>query len=87
VPHFYFVFQLLTPALVFAQFLLSLVERKPDIYLDELQTQLQLQHGLVVGMSTIWDALVAMGLTRKKVSYISILPCVLISPLAIQGSC
>ena len=50
------------------QFLLALVERKPDIYLDELQTQLQQQHGLVVGLSTIWDTLVDLGLTRKKVS-------------------
>ena len=50
------------------QFLLALVERKPDIYLDEMQSQLQQQHGLVVGISTIWETLVELGLTRKKVS-------------------
>ena len=50
-----------------AQFLLALIERKPDIYLDEMQTKLQEQHGIIVGLSTIWEALTELGLTRKKV--------------------
>jgi hypothetical protein len=51
------------------QFLLALIERNPDIYLDEIQAQLQQQHGLIIGISTIWETLTELGLIHKKVSY------------------
>lgn len=51
----------------FIQFLLRLTERNPDIYLDEMQDQLRSQHGVIVGLSTIWDTLTELGLSRKRV--------------------
>ncbi|KIJ25253.1 hypothetical protein M422DRAFT_81019, partial [Sphaerobolus stellatus SS14] len=50
------------------EFLLALSERHPDMYLDEFQEQLCIQHGIIVGLATIWNTLTNLGLTRKKVT-------------------
>ncbi|KIJ46833.1 hypothetical protein M422DRAFT_226531 [Sphaerobolus stellatus SS14] len=50
------------------EFLLALSERHPDIYLDEFQEQLRVQHGIILGLATIWKTLTSLGLTRKKLS-------------------
>lgn len=49
------------------QFLLRLTERNPDIYLDEMQDQLHSQHRVIMGLSTIWDTLTKLGLSRECV--------------------
>ncbi|KIJ22688.1 hypothetical protein M422DRAFT_83984, partial [Sphaerobolus stellatus SS14] len=48
--------------------LLELVKSRPDLYLDELQKHLQEMFGLYIGISTIWDTLTDLGLTRKRLS-------------------
>ncbi|KAF8587888.1 hypothetical protein K439DRAFT_1336824, partial [Ramaria rubella] len=48
--------------------LMSLVERFPNIYLDEIQKHLLLKHEVVVGLSTIWKMLTHLGLSHNKVS-------------------
>ena len=50
------------------QFLVELVGRYPDLYIDEMQEHLLLQHGIVVGITTIWNALTEIGINHKKVS-------------------
>jgi transposase len=47
--------------------MLSLIERSPDIFLDEIQDQLFEQHELEVSLSTIWRTLKRLGITSKKV--------------------
>ena len=49
------------------QWLIALVESRPDLYPDEMQTHLQEMYDVYTGISTIWDALTEAGLTRKKV--------------------
>ncbi|KIJ40118.1 hypothetical protein M422DRAFT_112421, partial [Sphaerobolus stellatus SS14] len=51
--------------------LLGLSERNPDMYLDEFQEQLRAQHGIIVGLATIWRTLVALGLSRKRLSKVA----------------
>lgn len=48
---------------------MKLLEAKPDLYLDEIQEELQSMHGVIVGRTTIWSTLQALGLTRKKVRF------------------
>ncbi|KIJ40477.1 hypothetical protein M422DRAFT_87097, partial [Sphaerobolus stellatus SS14] len=55
------------------EFLLTLSEQSLDIYLDEFQEQLQLQHSVIVGISTIWNTLTELGLSQKKMSYSGII--------------
>jgi hypothetical protein len=47
--------------------LVGLVQCYPDMYLDEMQNQLQQIHGIIVGISTIWETLKELGLSCKKV--------------------
>jgi hypothetical protein len=35
-------------------FMLALIERDPDLYLDEIQDELYSQHGVDVSLATIW---------------------------------
>jgi transposase len=49
------------------QFLITLIQQHPKMYLDEMQIQLLQKHGVIVGISTIWDTLMELGLSRKKV--------------------
>jgi len=49
------------------QYLLSCIERKPDIYLDELRTALQDGMGIVVSISTIYRHIRLAGYTMKMV--------------------
>lgn len=51
-----------------SQFMLALLEHSPDIYLDELQEQLEEQHNLKVSISTLSNTLKRLGITSKKVS-------------------
>ena len=46
--------------------MLALIEQTPDIYLDEIQEQLDEQHGLHVSLATIWRTLKRLGVTSKK---------------------
>ncbi|KII84379.1 hypothetical protein PLICRDRAFT_118149, partial [Plicaturopsis crispa FD-325 SS-3] len=43
------------------------IERAPDIYLSELQDELEGTCAVRVDVSTIWRALTRRGFTRKKV--------------------
>ena len=54
-----------------SQFLLALLQHSPDVYLDELQEQLKEQHNIKVSISTISHTLKQLGITSKKVSYVS----------------
>lgn len=56
--------------------MLALIDRSPDIYLDEIQTQLYEQHGIDVSLSTVWRTLKRLGITSKKVrsSFLRFLP-------------
>jgi transposase len=51
--------------------MLALLEHSPDIYLDELQEQLEEQHNLKVSISTLSNTLKRLGITSKKVSHVS----------------
>ena len=51
--------------------MLALLEHSPDIYLDELQEQLEEQHNLKVSISTLSNTLKRLGITSKKVSHLS----------------
>ncbi|KAJ3791893.1 Homeodomain-like protein [Lentinula aff. detonsa] len=48
--------------------LVGLLEHSPDIYLDELQLELSVQHGLNVSLSTIYRNLTCLGYSSKKLS-------------------
>ena len=54
--------------LVDLQFMLGLLDRDPDLYLDEIQQQLEDQHGVIVSLATVWRTLRRLGITSKKVS-------------------
>lgn len=49
------------------QFMLALLEHSPDLYLDELQDQLQVQHDIDVSLATIGRTLKRLGIGSKKV--------------------
>jgi transposase len=46
--------------------MLALIDRDPDIFLDEIQDQLEDQHGVIVSIATIWRTLKRLGITSKK---------------------
>lgn len=48
--------------------MLGLLEHSPDIFLDEIQDQLEEQNGVVVSLATICRTLRRLGVTSKKVS-------------------
>lgn len=56
-------------SLPISQFVLAIIDHSPDIYLDEIQDELQEQHGIVVSISTIWRTLKRLGITSKKVCH------------------
>ena len=47
--------------------MLGLLERCPDMYLDEIQEQLEEQNNIVVSLATIYRTLHRLGITSKKV--------------------
>jgi len=49
-------------------YLLTLIERTPDIYLDELVEELQRQHNISVSVATMSRTLKLLGLTNKRLS-------------------
>lgn len=50
------------------KFMLALLDRNPDIYLDEIQEQLGDQHGMEISLAMIWRTLKRLGITSKKLS-------------------
>ncbi|PPQ84100.1 hypothetical protein CVT24_002275 [Panaeolus cyanescens] len=53
------------------KFMLALIEHSPDIYLDEIQEQLEDQHDIVVSLSTIYITLKRLGMSLKKLSRVA----------------
>jgi transposase len=51
----------------FLQYILGLLEEKPDMYLDEIALDISETLGVSVSLSTIHRSLQLLGLTRKKV--------------------
>ena len=49
------------------QFMLALIDHTPDIYLDEIQEQLYIQHDIDVPLATISRTMKRLGLSSKKV--------------------
>ncbi|KAF8230764.1 hypothetical protein L208DRAFT_1064332, partial [Tricholoma matsutake] len=49
-------------------FMLVLLDHDPDLYLDEIQQQLEDQHGVIVSLATVWQTLRRLGITSKKLS-------------------
>ena len=50
------------------QYVIACVERTPDIYLEDVQSQLVVDLGLMVSRKLIWKTLQRNGLTMKKVN-------------------
>ncbi|KAJ7659630.1 hypothetical protein DFH06DRAFT_954656, partial [Mycena polygramma] len=50
------------------KFMLALIDHTPDIYLDEIQEQLYLQHDIDVSLATILRTMKQLGLSSKKLS-------------------
>ncbi|KAJ7716067.1 hypothetical protein B0H16DRAFT_1213601, partial [Mycena metata] len=48
--------------------MLGLLEHSPDLYLDEIQDQLSILHGVEVSLCTISRTLKRLGMTSKKLS-------------------
>ncbi|EDR13075.1 uncharacterized protein LACBIDRAFT_308513 [Laccaria bicolor S238N-H82] len=48
--------------------MLGLLERCPDMYLDEIQEQLEEQNNVIVSLATIYRSLRRLGITSKKLS-------------------
>ena len=48
-------------------FILAILEHSPDLYLDELQTQLKELHNVDISLSTIWRTLRRLGMKLKGV--------------------
>lgn len=55
----------------FLQYLESLIERTPDIYLRELKAELEENRGVSVDVSTIYRTLQRRGFTLKKNSFVA----------------
>ncbi|KAF9227542.1 hypothetical protein BS17DRAFT_653704, partial [Gyrodon lividus] len=51
------------------QLMLVLLEHSPDLYLNEIQEQLQLLHDLDMSIATIWWTFKWLGLTNKQLSW------------------
>lgn len=49
------------------QFTLAIIEANPEVYLDEIQDELFLQHDIDVSLATISRLLKSLGITSKKV--------------------
>jgi transposase len=49
--------------------MLALIEHTPDIYLDEMQEQLYVQHDVDVSLATLCRTLHRLGIGSKKVCY------------------
>ena len=52
--------------------MLSIIERTPDIYLDEIVQELYNLHHIVVSIPTVYRTMKEEGLEHKKVCLISI---------------
>jgi hypothetical protein len=48
--------------------MLALLEHSPDLYLDEIQDQLYVQHTIDVSLATICRTLKRLGFSSKKVT-------------------
>lgn len=47
-------------------FLLALIEEKDDVTLVEMQDRLRVEHGVSVGLGTLWRFFARLGVTWKK---------------------
>ncbi|KIJ42940.1 hypothetical protein M422DRAFT_86395, partial [Sphaerobolus stellatus SS14] len=56
---------------LFCLFLVALLEHSLNLYLDELAEELELQHGIHVGVSMVWWTLQRLGLSHKKLSCVA----------------
>ncbi|KAF8585873.1 hypothetical protein K439DRAFT_1264673, partial [Ramaria rubella] len=52
----------------YAQYMLKLLEEKPDLYLDEIALELNDVTGLDISISTVHCSLKLLGITSKRVS-------------------
>ena len=52
------------------QLMLALIERSPDIYLDEIQEELYEKNNIDVSLATIWRTLRRLGMSSKCVSWL-----------------
>ncbi|KIK01713.1 hypothetical protein K443DRAFT_98145, partial [Laccaria amethystina LaAM-08-1] len=48
--------------------MLGLLEQSPDMYLNEIQEQLEEQHSVIISLATIYRTLRWLGITSKKLS-------------------
>lgn len=48
--------------------MLGMLDHSPDLFLDEIQDQLQCVHGLDISLKTISRTLKRLGMTSKKAS-------------------
>jgi transposase len=51
------------------QFMLALLEHSPDLYLDKIQEQLEVQHDVEVSIAAIWRMLKRLGIGSKSVCH------------------
>jgi len=54
--------RLTTFLILYDSFFLHLLEQSPDLFLDELAEELEVQHGVIVSISTVWRTLQGLGL-------------------------
>ena len=50
--------------------MLALIDRTPEIYLDEIAEELFNLHGIIISVPTIYRTIKAAGLTHKKVYFL-----------------
>jgi hypothetical protein len=51
------------------KFLLETLESNPDLYLDKMAEVIANGFGVLLPITTIWNILKCLGITRKKVCY------------------
>ncbi|KAF8582912.1 hypothetical protein K439DRAFT_1350084, partial [Ramaria rubella] len=68
--------------------LIGLIDVCPDMYLDKLQKKMLEVYGIIVGRTTVQNALVKEGMTCKKANHHSIVICIhLTTFLAVKVCC
>jgi len=68
---YYFMLNCLATLIYAMKHLFNTLSSTPDLYLNELQLELQERHGVSVSISTIWRTLKRGGYSMKKVCNIS----------------
>ncbi|KAF8575105.1 hypothetical protein K439DRAFT_1370747, partial [Ramaria rubella] len=57
------------------QYMLKILEHKPDMYLDEITLELMDKLGLSISLSTVHHSLKLLGITTKKLSKVALEHC------------